>query len=103
MKKTILFTIFIFAVFILNAQDKENLGKHINSTFREINPIVSPDGKDLYFVRVNHPENRFGEEDSEDIWYSTKQGDESWGLTKRMSNSINIIKYNSILSVTPDG
>jgi len=45
----------------------ENLGTNVNSSYSEINPVVSVDGKTLFFTRVNHPQNRFGEEDSQDI------------------------------------
>jgi len=36
---------------------KENLGTAINSKFNEICPVVSPDGKKLYFTRWKHPDN----------------------------------------------
>ncbi|MEA3445425.1 MAG: OmpA family protein, partial [Bacteroidota bacterium] len=103
MKKIILFISIIIATLILSAQEKENLGSTINSKYRDINPIVSPDGKTLFFVRVNHPSNKYGKADSEDIWYSELQDDETWSKAKLMPPSLNRIKYNSILSVTPDG
>lgn len=78
------------------------LDKTINSSYDEINPVISPDGKTLYFVRVNHPENTFGSENSEDIWYSELQSDGTWAEAKRIS-SLNIGRYNAILSVSADG
>jgi hypothetical protein len=36
---------------------KENMGPSINSIYNEICPVVSPDGKKLYFTRWKHPEN----------------------------------------------
>ena len=36
---------------------KENLGNAINSAYNEICPVVSPDGKRLYFTRWKHPDN----------------------------------------------
>jgi OOP family OmpA-OmpF porin len=35
----------------------ENLGKTVNSEYNEISPIISPDGKTIYFSRVSHPQN----------------------------------------------
>ena len=81
----------------------ENLGSAVNSTYSEINPVISIDGKTLFFTRVNHPENRFGEEDSQDIWYSRLQSDGSWGIAERLPNSVNIGRYNAILSALNDG
>lgn len=103
MKKSILLIIAVCFVFVAQAQEKENLGSDINSKYREINPIVSPDGESLYFVRVDHPENFLGEKDSEDIWQSARQPDGSWGKAGHTSKALNRIKYNSVLSVTPDG
>lgn len=80
----------------------QSLGEHINSNYDDINPVISPDGNTLYFVRVNHPENTYGFEDSEDIWYAELQPDGTWAQAQRMSN-LNIGRYNSVLSVSSDG
>jgi OmpA-OmpF porin, OOP family len=48
----------------------EKLDNTVNSDYREIRPIVSPDGQTLYFSRRNHPENTGGTADPEDIWYA---------------------------------
>ena len=37
-----------------------NLGKEINTFYHEAAPVVSPDGKTLYFFVQNHPQNKFG-------------------------------------------
>lgn len=83
--------------------EPENLGSSVNSMYSEINPVVSVDGKTLFFTRVNHPQNRFGEEDSQDIWYSKLQSDGTWGQAQRLPNSVNISRYNAILSALEDG
>lgn len=87
----------------------KNLGTNINNPdYAEINPVISADGKTLYFVRVSHPENNhdaneyFGPEDSQDVWYSEAQGDGSWGAAKRLDN-INMSFYNAVLSISDDG
>jgi outer membrane protein OmpA-like peptidoglycan-associated protein len=74
----------------------------VNSPFDDINPVLTPDGKTLFFTRVNHPQNTFGVEDSEDIWTSTLQGDGSWSTAVRIPN-LNIGRYNAVLSVSADG
>ena len=81
----------------------QKLSDEINSGYAEINPMLSPDGKTLYFTRVNHPDNRFGEIDSQDIWYTTLNADGTWSEAKRLPNSINIGRYNAIFSILDDG
>jgi outer membrane protein OmpA-like peptidoglycan-associated protein len=79
----------------------KNLGKNINSEYDEINPVIFPDGKTIFFVRVNHPENNYGSFDSEDIWYTElKQG--QWTPARRLSQ-LNTGRYNAILSIARDG
>ncbi len=83
----------------------EVLDKNVNSEANEYNPILSPDGKTLYFSRTNHGGNVGGEKDQEDIWYSELGDDGKWQLAKNMTEFNN--KYpnfvNSVNSVTPDG
>jgi OmpA-OmpF porin, OOP family len=83
----------------------EALDKNVNSDFNELNPLLSPDGKTLYFSRRNHPENAGGITDKEDIWYSELDSSGHWQLAKNMSNFNNAGPnfINTIRSVTPDG
>ncbi len=79
-----------------------DLGQNINSGADELNPVISSDGKLLYFVRYNHPEN-FGKGKLEDIWLA--EADEV-GLFKkavRLEAPLNNESINSVASVTPDG
>lgn len=84
----------------------EVLDKNVNSESNEYNPILSPDGKTLYFSRTNHAENVGGTKDNEDIWYSELGNDGKWQLAKNIGPELNN-KYpnfvNSVNAVTPDG
>ncbi len=80
----------------------ENLGKAINSEYNEIAPVISPDGQTLYFSRISHPQNSFGEKGSQDIWF-TESVNSMWGLARRLPAPINKEEYNSLYSITPDG
>lgn len=80
-----------------------SLGEKVNSKYPEINPVISTDGKTLFFTRVNHPENRFGVEDSQDIWFSKLNDDGTWSEAQRAPDKLNIGRYNSILSALDDG
>ncbi len=83
----------------------ERLDDNVNSEFSELNPLLSPDGKTLYFSRKNHPENIGGVTDKEDIWYSELSEDGSWSLAKNMGPEFNNANPNFInaVSATPDG
>jgi outer membrane protein OmpA-like peptidoglycan-associated protein len=84
----------------------EQLDKNVNSDVSELNPVLSPDGKTLYFSRKNHPDNVGGVKDTEDIWFSELGDDGKWKLAKNMGPQFNN-KYpnfvNSVSSATPDG
>lgn len=83
----------------------EALDGNVNTNVSELNPLLSPDGKTLYFSRKNHPENVGGEKDIEDIWYSELDSTGHWTLAKNMRqfNNAGPNFINSITSVTPDG
>lgn len=83
----------------------EALDKNVNSDYTEYNPLLSPDGKTMYFSRKNHPENIGGVEDKEDIWYSELGPDGKWTLAKNMGPQFNNPGPNFVNAVTttPDG
>lgn len=84
----------------------EALDKNVNSEYDELNPLLSPDGKTLYFSRRNHPENLGGANDKEDIWYSQLDAAGHWQLAQNMGPKFNNAGpnfANTIQSVTPDG
>jgi len=80
----------------------ENLGKTVNTEFNEIAPIISPDGKTIYFSRISHPQNTNGTKGSQDIWFSELKTDK-WSPARRLPSPINKEEYNSLYSITPDG
>lgn len=82
----------------------ENLGNQVNSEYNEINPVISPDGKTLYFARISHPNNTHGTKGSQDIWYSDLDAASGkWGPARRMGFPLNKDEYNCAYSITPDG
>lgn len=82
---------------------KERLDENVNSKYKEYKPLLSPDGKTLYFSRKNHPGNIGGESDNEDIWYSQQDADGNWQLAENMGSTLNNKGPNFVSSVTPDG
>ena len=84
----------------------ERLDENVNSGTPELNPILSPDGKTLYFSRRNHPENIGGIADKEDIWFSEQDENGKWKLAKNMGAGFNNAGPNfvsSVSSASPDG
>jgi OOP family OmpA-OmpF porin len=83
----------------------EALDKNVNSNYAEMNPLLSPDGKTMYFSRQNHPENVGGVNDKEDIWYSELGSDGKWTLAKNMGPQFNNAGPNFVnaMASTPDG
>ena len=106
MRKLLFFL--LISGFLMGQKAPENLGSAVNSEFSELNPVISPDGRTLYFGRKNHPANRYGVKGSEtiagsqDIWFSEKVGD-TWSTARRLSEVLNRDQYNTILSISPDG
>lgn len=81
---------------------RENLGPNVNSIYDELNPVISTDGKTLYFSRLGHPENA-GARRLDDIWRSRMQADGAWGPAERMPKPLNNDDANFVVSVSPDG
>jgi outer membrane protein OmpA-like peptidoglycan-associated protein len=76
-----------------------NLGPQINSIYDEVLPVISPDGKTLFFDRTNFPAG-YGRDD---IWYSTLTPDGRWSPAKNIGPTLNNAQNNFVCSITPDG
>lgn len=80
---------------------KENLGMNVNTIYPEKAPVISPDGKILFFNRDDTPENT-GHPDQTDIYYSELNPDNTWSKAKNMGFPLNNNGHNSVVSITPD-
>ena len=79
----------------------ENLGPNVNSEYNDSGPRISPDGKSLYFFRIDHPEDLKG---SNDIWVShLQEGDSTWSVAERLGEPLNNYADNAVHSVSVDG
>ena len=81
---------------------KENLGTTINSKFNEICPVVSPDGKKLYFTRWKHPDN-LGSAKNQDIWVANLKDDKTWDRATLFPAPINNEENNAVCGISPNG
>ncbi len=83
--------------------EMEKLSNKVNSSYHEGAPVVTPDGNTLYFFRTNHPQNRYGKDETQDIWFSVKGKDGEWGPAYHADNNLNRNKSNQIVSVVNKG
>ncbi|MBI4645859.1 MAG: OmpA family protein [Bacteroidia bacterium] len=97
--------------------EPENLGNEINSIYDELAPMISPDGRTLFFDRKFHPDNIGGFKDADDIWLSariatgkkinpdTGEEDETFGWSKasNIGPPLNTKLNNYVQGITPDG
>lgn len=108
MKSSIIWTIsttFIFFIYFPTSGQKiikTNLSDSINSEFTETKPIISVDGKTLYFVRQNAPDNINGKLDDQDI-YISKYGNNGWGKAVNAGPPLNNSGANGVVSLSPSG
>lgn len=86
---------------------RENLGKGVNSRHQEFAPIISRDGKTLFYTR-NYL-NFFGKqkkdilETDQDIWYTELDKNGEWSKAKNIGSPINDKQRNAIFAISSDG
>ncbi|HUH73043.1 MAG TPA: OmpA family protein [Chitinophagales bacterium] len=80
----------------------ENLGPGVNSPYHDMLPIISPDGKTLYFARKKSPEN-FGVEKKDDIYVSQRQASGMWSKAYNIGAPLNTDEHNFVCAISPDG
>ncbi len=82
----------------------EALGKNVNSDKSELRPLLSPDGRTLYFSRKNYKGNINGAKDEEDIWHSKWDIDQkSWAPATNIGEPLNNDGKNFVNAVSPNG
>ncbi|MCG8323508.1 MAG: OmpA family protein [Cytophagales bacterium] len=108
MKPSIIYILFSLSVSVA-AQNTEKeyelvkLDRKVNSRYHDTAPVISPDGQTLYFFIANHPENTFGTDNSQDIWFCEKDGSGQWTQARRMEAPFNKNRFNQVMSISKDG
>jgi len=88
-----------------NSQYKDNierLSDNVNSNYSDLAPIISPDGRILFFTREGDPRNLGGPND-QDIWYSNIDSNGNFEKAENIGPPLNNAYSNFAISVTPDG
>ncbi len=75
----------------------------INSYRPTIQPLLTPDGKRLYFDRKYHPLNVGMNKDCDDIWYSDRNSDGTWNAPVNVGPPLNTSDCDVLFSISPDG
>ncbi len=89
----------------------EKLGNSINSNYPTFAPNITPDGKRLYFSRLDHPENTPSKDSlgkteyKQDIWFADLQDAEKGTFSKaqNMGAPLNTSGHNASFSISEDG
>lgn len=83
--------------------NKVNLGPNVNSIYDDFAPVITPDGKTLYFCRQSSPENAgySSNPDDQDIWVSRKV-DGAWTPAENL-RALNDENSNYVCGTSPDG
>ncbi len=106
--KTILSLIFFCTFSISYAQNYSftkavRLSKNVNSTAEESLPIVSKDGKKLFFVRSLYQENTGGKNSGQDIWFSEFNQNGEWSIASNIIPPLNNNRNNAIIGYDETG
>jgi OOP family OmpA-OmpF porin len=93
----------LFFVLSLTAQPLNNPFTKLNSEFDELNPVITPDGKTVFFTIANHPNNIGGKKDPGDIWYCTLTDDNVWSEPVHAGPLLNNSSFNGVAGFSGDG
>lgn len=74
----------------------------VNSLYDEQSPVISPDGRTLFFTVGNHPQNVGGQKDPGDIWISRRAGDQ-WSAPIHAGELLNNRGYNAVAGISVNG
>lgn len=102
MKYNFLSMIFLCIVSTFNLKAQSIITRHINSQFDEQAPILSPDGKYLFFTLAHNEHNVGGTKDKGDIWYAIWQ-DSVWSLPFHGGRVLNNQKWNGVVGFDARG
>jgi outer membrane protein OmpA-like peptidoglycan-associated protein len=81
----------------------QRLGENINSAAEESMPLLSPDGKSLYFVRTFYSENTGGRLSGQDIWLSQREPSGAWGPATNELPQLNNNRNNAVVGIEKNG
>ena len=95
---------FLLVTFLTAAQQlTTNAFQLSNTSYDELNPVMSPDGKSLYITVSNHPQNTGGKRDPGDIWVSVLTETNQWSAAVHGGSVLNDMGFNGVAGFSADG
>lgn len=87
-----------------NFSPPERLPGNVNTEYEETFPLLSPDGKALYFTRALYPGNQGGKFSGSDVWISTYDNTKrTWGKAGHPNDMLNSTGNNAVVGVHSSG
>ncbi|MCI4671580.1 MAG: hypothetical protein MRZ79_25785 [Bacteroidia bacterium] len=100
--KLLLLVSFVFFIPTKNqAQKAIPFQKGTNTPYEEREPVISPDGKTMYFWRRKDPQNTGGAVDQGDIWFAQRGYNGNWYTAKPMGSPFNTFGQEFIWQISP--
>lgn len=94
----------VFVTFLTTAQRlNTNSFQHSNTSYDELNPVISPDGRSQYVTIANHPQNEGGKKDPGDIWVSVLTEGNQWSAPVHAGSLLNDKGFNAVAGFSADG
>jgi hypothetical protein len=84
------------------ADTRNSIGPTVNSGLDEVNPILSADGRTLFFARKNSGDNLGGRFDPQDIWLSTYDSVSGWSKSINAGRQINSEGADNLTAISAD-
>lgn len=105
MKKIIIICALAYTkLFSQTGYEVVSLGSNVNSSLYELAPYITPDGKKLFFVRGDDPQNTLSPQTpNQDIWFAKYSGNGNWDKAQHLGFPFNTSRYNSIIGQSSDG
>ena len=83
--------------------DPQLVGNGVNTEYEEIFPLISPDGKTMFFSRVLYPQNDGGKFAGSDIWVARWDDSRKTWAKAGAIPKLNDKGNNAVVGVSADG
>lgn len=87
---------------ISKVHEPQYLSENINSPYVELYPVISGNGRILYFLRKGDPKN-MGMKGFDDIWISHYKNNVGWTKAVNPKSPLNNERHNFVISTSTDG
>ncbi|PTB91332.1 hypothetical protein C9994_15740, partial [Marivirga lumbricoides] len=106
MRKFYLYLTCLLIPYLSVSQDKvttQGIPGNVNSSFQDVRPVISDNGKDLYLNRRFHPDNIRGTKDFQDVWVSRYDSRGVWTKPTNLGEPYNNKQANDLVRVSASG